>query len=66
MHKDDVPSKLPESIYSLAFRLCMGSKDYRVIARASKYQKVVEDHAAAAVEKGKISEDKGESTKSGA
>ena len=44
----------------------MGSKDYRVIARASKHQKAVEDHAAAAVEKGKISGDKGEITKSGA
>jgi len=44
----------------------MGSKDYRVIARASKYQKAVEDHAAAALEKGKISEDKGESSTSGA
>jgi hypothetical protein len=43
----------------------MGSKDFTVIARASKCQKVVEKHAAAAVEKGKISGDRGESSKSG-
>jgi hypothetical protein len=44
----------------------MESKDYTVIARASKCQKVVEEHAAAAaVEKRKISGDRGESSKSG-
>lgn len=43
----------------------MVSKDYTVIARASKYQKVVKEHAAAAVDKGKISGNRGESSKSG-
>jgi hypothetical protein len=43
----------------------MGSKDYTVKARASRYQHVVEEHAAAAVEKGMISGDRGESSKSG-
>jgi hypothetical protein len=43
----------------------MESKDYGVRGRASDYQKVVEKYAAAAVEKGKILEDRGESSKSG-
>jgi hypothetical protein len=66
-HKDDVPSKLPESIYSLAFRGCMESKDFYIKGRAWKYQYVANEHAAAAMEREKERSTgiRGESSKGG-